>query len=281
VDGELSRTVLTETDGEFTADLPAEREGDLQLVARFESDSPGRPSVTSSRVTVRVVASPPLASLLFVFAIVVCLIIALTLRRRSGMVLQVPIDETAPVSSVRQGALTTRSASLHGVDGRVRDCSTDSPIAGASFALRRGESIIMTTSSDGQGTFSFSELEQGPLVLEVRRKGYRDFRVSVTIPHRGEWSGAEVRLESLRQIALAPLRRLARRLLARERTWGIWTNREITHERIEAMLGADNAHELVQRVDDAYYGNEGPSEADIREIEGLAEAGMPASDQLD
>jgi len=281
VDGDLSRTVLTDADGDFVAELRIDQPGDLRLVARFESDSPGRPSVGSDWVLLHVVSGPRFGGALILVAILISIIIAIVLRRRSGMILQVPANEAAPVPTVRKGELTARTASLFGVDGSVRNCHTEAPVVGATLTLRRGETTVETASSDAKGAFSFGELDRGPLVLEVNRRGYRSFGVRVTIPHRGEWSRAQVRLESLRQIALAPLRRLARRLLARERTWGIWTNREIASERIEALLGVDEAAALVRRVDDAYYGEDEPNEADIREIEGMAETETTTDDQLD
>ena len=77
-----------------------------------------------------------------------------------------------------------------------------------------------------------------------------------------------VRLESLRDRALSPFRRLTMRVLPSARAWGIWTNREAREwltQRApdqQATLG-----ELTSEVERACYAREDPSEADVARIE--------------
>ncbi len=103
--------------------------------------------------------------------------------------------------------------------------------------------------------------------------GHVATQVDLEIPHRGEWTSFVVRLESLRDRALSPFRRLTMRVLPSARAWGIWTNREAREwlaQRApaqQAMLG-----KLTSEVERACYAREIPSEADVAQIEALVPA---------
>ena len=131
--------------------------------------------------------------------------------------------------------------------------------------------MSLQTQTAADGRFEFGPGPKGEVHLRIHKPGYRALETSLSLPHRGEWTDAEFRLDSLRQIALAPLRRIARQLLSRERTWGIWTNREIGRDRLEAAMGTQTARSLVKQVDEALYGERPPHDAEIEKIERLAE----------
>jgi hypothetical protein len=77
-----------------------------------------------------------------------------------------------------------------------------------------------------------------------------------------------VRLESLRERALAPFRRLALTVLPSPRAWGVWTTREAREWIGRAapdsrpVLG-----QLTLDIERACYDEQPPSEADVGSIE--------------
>jgi hypothetical protein len=59
-------------------------------------------------------------------------------------------------------------------------------------------------------------------------------------------------------------------LLPSSRFWEIWTNREVVaHGR--GRIDREGLTAITSHVDEAYYGEEGPSEEDVRRIETGAE----------
>jgi hypothetical protein len=104
--------------------------------------------------------------------------------------------------------------------------------------------------------------------LWVQAAGFVATQTELELPHRGEWTSFEVKLESLRDRALAPFRRLALKALPSPRTWGVWTSRETREWLIkraphqQAALG-----QLTADVERACYAEETPSETDVAEIE--------------
>jgi hypothetical protein len=142
-------------------------------------------------------------------------------------------------------------------------------IAGAQLVLvhERAEGSCRLT-SDEHGRFASPVLPAGRVRLQVQAEGRVTTAVDLELPHRGEWSSFVVRLESLRDRALSPFRRLSMRVLPSARAWGVWTNREARAWLLQRLPADDAAlGELTADVERACYGSDLPSEREVASIE--------------
>ena len=157
----------------------------------------------------------------------------------------------------------------HRINGKAVQARSDAPLAQASVQIVHEQPMgSCTLVSDDHGRFASPILPAGRARVLVEAPGHVATQVDLEIPHRGEWTSFVVRLESLRDRALSPFRRLTMRVLPSARAWGIWTNREAREwlaQRAPAqqvMLG-----KLTTEVERACYAREIPSEADVAQIE--------------
>jgi len=118
---------------------------------------------------------------------------------------------------------------------------------------------------DADGRFTI-RLPAGGHVVEVSSPGYAPVRHRLVTPHRGEWSGAKVRMSSLRDLAWEPLRPLAASLLPSPDLWGRWTGREMAKGAHAARGGTGKLSELIEMVERASYGRTPPSPGDLDAI---------------
>lgn len=202
--GEHRGSVLTRADGafEWTLDVAREDAPSLELVARYESDEPGHPSSESAPITLRVDV-PAATSGWALLAVALCAVaiwLARSLWRREVVVARPVRPPASPVelgkprrgrerSTVISGRLEDREARAlrgrvvaRGVDGSERSLDTDTD---ARFEL---------------------ELTAGTWEVRFEAPGHAIERVTATLPHRGDWTGVTVRLESWRHRAWAILR---------------------------------------------------------------------------
>ena len=132
--------------------------------------------------------------------------------------------------------------------------------------------MIVTLRVDGAGRFSSGPLAGGRWALRIEATGYRAVETSLNVPHGGEWSNVEARLQSLRALAAGAYRPVALAMLPHARLWGLWTGRETLdhaerHERLPS-----GAPKLWERVEHACYGWKSPLPSEVGEIEGQARA---------
>jgi hypothetical protein len=217
-------------------------------------------------VTISVPSGPSAWSWLLVPTLLSILSLVLIARRAPRPPERGTLAPPPPVAGIaassRRALLTQRSLDVAGV---VLDLHRDTPLAGADVTLTESSGATRHVRTRDDGTFSLTEVAPGTWRMKVRHRGYGEESSELTLPHRGEWIDFTVRLESLRDRAVAPFRRVALLLLPSARLWPVLTNREVAErsrgrasERLDAFSDA---------VDRAAYGPEGPSEEEVARIE--------------
>jgi hypothetical protein len=265
--GQHLATVLTGEDGTFEVRAEANREGALQLVARYDSDAPWRGSSASPivRVEVSSASERPLGWLVGTVALTAVALLLLKGfgRRRPALAPPpAPVRRTAGVeSSARRGR-----AERVDVGGTVLDLRDDEPLLRARVTLHAsGEQLCEAEYSSAHG-FAIKALAHGTYELRVEAAGYVSVIQALVIPHRGEWGTMRVRLDSLRDRALDAVVPVAAELLP-QRAWGTATPREVL-ERARAQGVVPSAlPELASRAERAAYSPEPPTPADLEATE--------------
>jgi hypothetical protein len=269
-------TVLTREDGSFSFEGVLEgADRTAEIVARYDSDSPGRTSAVSEPVRMRVGAQAAALWpwLLVPIALSAALFFWLTRRGRkkaprASVVPGVPRPGIVPAVKV------SRRPQHAGFAARIVDAGDGAPLTGAriAFALANGDTLDRL--SDAEGRVAIDELPEGRTTLEASIEGYETVRAVFEVPHRGEWSDAIVRLESLRARALASFRSVAIDLLPSPELWETRTNREIVDRHAAAPVDGDPVNELERRVEAAYYAPAPPSPVEVQEIEGARDRAL-------
>lgn len=257
-------TAATDESGHFafdvTRDAVAGLGGEVEVRARFESDAPWVGGSESAPIVFRV--SPPLvdaATWVGVVSLGLVLAALLLLGRRP-----VPIGERTSDPGLSSVALGERRGPRVGpISGRVLDARTARPVA-ATLAI--GE---RSASADADGAFVL-EPAPGRGVLEVRADGYGKLDVPIQTPHRGEHAGMRIRLVSLRDLAIGPLRPIALRLLPSADLWSVWTHRELLSALRKAGREPPELAALIERVERACYADTPPSLEELEAIQRIA-----------
>ena len=254
-DGAHLATALTDADGAFRTVVPA---GTLPaapstLVARFESDGPGVPSVESSPVVVEVRHLGLGAWAWLAIPLLLSFGIVLWLRRRAP-----EPDVARPTLPPPVGVEVTssrRGPPRHDVGGLLTD-SDDRPLAGDLAATSSsGERIATTIGSDGR--FSL-ELPPGVWTLRFDAPNHAPATAEVTLPHRGNLHALRVRLETWRARALGILRDAFVRAGGSPTRWRRTTVHRLTSD---PELGA-----TASAVERSYYGPEAPDSAQVEAL---------------
>ena len=265
-DGAHIGTVLTDSEGRFAAGpvLPETESGHVAVIARFESDSPGRLSSESLPLRIQIGDGGGWGSapwLALTIALCTLLLVMLRLRGRSRRSAPESAGTSRPAAISADGRRGLRS-DQRCVAGRVVDRATGRALAAAVVRLE-GESP-MTLASDGDGAFSSAPLSAGRYLVRASLAGYAESMAEVTVPHRGEWLHTQIRLDSYRQIAEDHFRPIAERELPSPRSWPVWTNREVLararRKRSETRALAD----LVESLDQICYGADDPGPAELQ-----------------
>ncbi len=272
-------TVLTDGEGAYAADVSFEQEeaGSIAVVARFESDAPGRDTIESEPVTLSIDAPNPMSWLWAALPITICILLLMLIARRAPQRLTaVPPPPPPAPSGVSAAIRSSRWPAHAAIGGKVVDQLRGTPIAGARVSLswQDGEEVSHRV-TDEEGRFSFDEPRIGDHRLSVTARGYGREESEVSSPHRGEWGALTVRLESLRERILGAYRKVAIALLPSARLWEIWTNREIL-EHGKAKGRSPELAQLTHRVEEGFYSSEGPSEQDVSAVEREAESAYAA-----
>jgi hypothetical protein len=277
-------TVISKEDGTFQAELWIDAApGPLEIRARAEADATGAYPAAEKRLQLRIEPARPIpVTWLAATALATASLLWLATRARGLKLLRDrdPDEGPAPLrSSVRPARAQGRRDRLR-VNGRALDARNDAPLPAASVSIvHEDPSGRCTLRADEHGRFGSPVLPAGRARVLVEAEGYISTQTDIELPHRGEWTSFVVRLESLRDRALSPFRRLAMHALPSSRAWGIWTNREAREwlsQRTPAQR--DQLTELTQEVERACYARETPSESAVAEIERVAhsiEAELP------
>lgn len=252
-------SVLTRADGSFewTLDVTRDDAPALELVARYASDEPGHPSSTSAPMTMRVEV-PAATSVWALVALALCGVaiwLARSLWRREVVVARPVRPPASPVElATRRGRerSTTISGRLEDRDGRA--------LRGRVIA-RGVDGSERSTECERDASFVL-ELAAGTWEVRFEATGHAIERAQVTSPHRGEWQGITVRLESWRHRAWTILRGAVER--AGLPGWERGTIREVVAPGDASMRALGGA------VERAVYDRDAPDAESIADLEARA-----------
>lgn len=269
-------TVMTDERGQFTSELWVDVEqGPLEITARTEGDATGAYPPAEARAKLRVnPARPvPFAWLLAAMAIVFASAVVVSRRRarepREAEAEPRVREPTEPSISPARGH---GRRDRHQVSGRVIDLRGERGLAGAEIAIVHAlPEASCVLRSDEDGRFQSADLPNGRAHVRISARGYISTDIDLDLPHRGEWSAVQIRLESLRARALAAFRALAFRTLPTPKAWGIWTTREAREWITERAPDQRTAiRQLTSDVERACYAREQPEPEAVATIERTA-----------
>lgn len=269
--GSHAETVMSDADGKFAASLWLSAEpGTLPVSARIEADATHPPSEARIDIVVRPATPLPLSWLLGALAAAAASLGWLARGRiERGASTAEPMDTESVVATVAQAPRQTRRADRFRIAGRAVDLRDGHPVAKARVQLidRTGR-LLFECFTDADGQFCSPDMPAGAMLFRLHAEGYVAAQAAVGAPHRGEWTDFQIRLESLRARALSPFRKLALRLLPSPRVWGVWTDREVLGwAKREASGRVPDIGPLTLRVEQACYGDPGPSPDEVLAIE--------------
>jgi hypothetical protein len=270
-------TTLTDGQGRFAHRVaPEDRAGEAQVVhARFDGDGQGRTAVESAPLTLPTAEAPnaPWPWLLAPMLVTALLLVWLRLSREPQQRVPSTAAGAPPPPGISPGATAARQRDRRDLAGRVIDGGHGRPVASAMATLVPADGSPRGLSVDADGCFRASDLPDGTLRLRVEAPGYAPVEAALQVPHRGEWSRAVVRMESLRTRALAVFRRVAGRLLPGLAQWPTWTNREVRAQ-AQARGAGPGFDRLTDQVEHLYYGADPPTGAEVAEVEASAETAL-------
>jgi hypothetical protein len=273
--GDHLATTLTDGDGAFARTVELFEEGDVEVVARFESDAPGRTSSESAPVSIRVQGPGALSPWVWLLVpVCICLALLVWIARRTPPPPERATAAPPAPAGLSAGARVHRRPDRTDVAGRVVSHDAGEAISTARATLRatRGDLVCAV---DDEGRFEFRDNPAGTYRLVVEAPGYLAADGLVVVPHRGEWTGSTVRLESMRARALAPFRRVAIPFLRSARAWPIRTNREVLEAARRVGPVPDALPPLTAEVERACYGPEPPDDSEVDRIDRLADRVVP------
>jgi hypothetical protein len=269
VDGQHAETVLSDDQGRFARALPTPPGSMVEVHASFASDAPWRTSARSRSLRATR-ATPILWPWLLVPTAICGLLLFGLLRRRPQNArpsVSAPAAEESP--GVELAPTLASLASSREVSGLVLDAEHGAPLPGAEIRLLGPGDAVVAVEPDERGAFCARDLIDGGWRMQISAAGYESASLSVTIPHRGQWSGLRARLRTLRAAALAHYTPTARALAPRGAWWALWTPRELAARAPVAMTEAVDG--LTLDVERAAYAGPPPSDSDVRSIEVRAE----------
>ncbi|MBX7193972.1 MAG: carboxypeptidase-like regulatory domain-containing protein [Sandaracinaceae bacterium] len=258
-------TRLTDNEGSAAVPVPLAfaRGGEEVVVqARFDSDAPWLADSESPPRTLHVRTARRWTPYLAAASALVFGSLLWWLRRRP---IRGDVEQRASrVPGVALAAPIVARASLRAVSGTVLHASTAEPIGDAT--VRCAGSQTVTT---GAGRFSL-DLAEGLHPLEVEAAGYEPQRQRISIPHRGEWTGVVIRLESRRDVAGRLLLEILALVLPGEVATTA-TDRELLAMARKRGAGWPDLEELVQAVEEIVYGDAPPDASALRRVRDLSQ----------
>ena len=259
-------TVLTDAEGRFRASLvlghahaPA-----AELAARFESDTSGRPSVESDRLRLSVRAPRTLRwlwSLVPLALTGLLLLLAGTRERRRESLRPAP-----PQAGVTKAARSRSRPADARLVGQLLGHRDGRPLAGRLELSREGEAIGDSLPIGPDGRFE-AQLGPGRWNVRFEAEGHAPHALTIDVPHRGEWAGVRVRLETWRARALALFRDVATDALP-----GMpFDERTLRELQGDTSVPAD-VRALGRAVERAFYAADAPDASLVAELERRARA---------
>ena len=263
-------TILTDDTGAFTAalTLPGSDRTAL-IVARFASDAPGREGSESAPAEVKIQRAAANQWPWLLLPLLACALFLLLTRGQRRVGTDASNERKRPRVPIETGR-RGRRADRNTLSGRIVDAGDDQPLHPARVHLEFGERNEQSLATDESGRFRVEELPEGTWTLRCTAPGYESAKAQITVPHRGEWSNATFRLHRLRDRALAAFRRYAIPTLPSEEAWPLRTNREIARASKHQQGPAQALGRINAALEPLYYGENGPSEAQVKELEELA-----------
>ena len=268
VDGVLAATALTDPEGNVDIVVPSEGlpAADFSVSLRFDSDAPWLLTSESAALTLR----RPSNGWLFPALTVLSIVIAFAISRWPTIRARRPHAVTAATAGViLQKA--ARRADVTRIDGLVVRAGTATPLPAVQLRIQ-GTPV---TTTDESGAFS-KELSPGHQELTFDAPGYEPLTERLALPHRGEWSGAMVRLRNRRDLANDLMLEAFAPRIPRE-DWGACTNRELFSKARERGTGSVELLTLVDAVEALVYAQAPPGAEDLARIQELARASRPRS----
>jgi hypothetical protein len=269
-------TVMTNERGEFESELWVDAEpGPIEITARTEGDATGAYPPSEARAQLRIAPARPVPlAWLLTAAVLVFLAALVASRRRTQRSEEVELEPRVrePTEPSISPARAHGRRDRHQVSGRVIDLRGDRGLANAQIALSHVQpDASCVLQSDHSGRFESPALPHGRVHLRISAPGYVSTEIDLDLPHRGEWSAVQIRLESLRARALAAFRALAFGTLPTPKAWGIWTTREAREWISDRAPGQRSAiRQLTSDVERACYAREQPEPEAVASIERTA-----------
>lgn len=256
-------------DGTFDPKALGERNArSIELEARFESDAPWLGSSRSQRARLELAA--PAGYSFYGLALTPAVIAALLwwLSRRRSLLEQEPPAKERAEAGVALAQTKPRAVRLYHLACLVLDARTGRPVREAKLSIALGDQAGRSVRSDARGAIRSEELAPGSYQLLFEAPGYRALRVQIEAPHRGEWSGAHVRLESLRDVAVRAWSPLALQLASKPEQANAITLREtILRTALSSNAQPGFASEALERAERAAYERSAPTDADVDRVE--------------
>ncbi|MCC7538693.1 MAG: carboxypeptidase regulatory-like domain-containing protein [Deltaproteobacteria bacterium] len=277
-------TATTDRAGAFSMTFPLDEDdrGTLRLGARYVPDVPWREPAQSPEVIVRVIPPRPVP-----VAWIAAIVAGTALLLAAAQLVKRPADReqakrTRPAPPPRPGIALGLSpprarVMLTSISGRVSDVDdpASAPIEGAVVRITRGDEILVDAVTDAAGDFVIDELPHGRLAITIESEGYEAQRSHVAIPHRGEWSGLDVKLESRRRRIERIFRSAVVPGLVSEERYAVSTAREVARD--ASVRRAARLDELVEIAEKASYGAEPPSPASVARAREALERVLPSA----
>jgi hypothetical protein len=264
VDGQHVATRLTAADGTLTFHLDPSltTSGPTAAVSvRFDSNAPWLEGCESAPRELVISTSTRMVPWIALASAVVFLGAAWWLRRRPAL------DDTTArhrrVAGVTGARATQVRATIRGVSGTVVHAATGEPIGGAKVRVGTAEAT-----TGPLGAFDLL-VPDGSASLLVEAAGFEPLQQRLVVPHRGEWRGARVGLESRRDVASRLLLEVLS-VTTRGEMGSTATDRELLA--IARSLGTESAEldALVAEVERIVYGEAPPSAAALEHVARLA-----------
>jgi len=285
IDGTHVGTAVTDDQGRFevVAVVPP-GDGPRSVLARFES---ARAGLTSAESAPREILWRAARRRFLWWAALPLLATALAwlaLGRGRRTAASTPREPEPTDGRSRLVQPPPRSAGNRGrrreVSGVVRAARTGAPVPGARVRFLGPSGETASTETDLEGAFRLRPGEPGRGQLRVQAPGFAPFDASLSLPHRGEWEGIEVRVATWRQAAGDAFRGAVLPRLPERRRWRTKTNRELAREagRQSPEL-REPLERLEARVSAIEYGPSLPPEDELVRV--LQEADAVRGDRVE
>ena len=256
-------SALTDENGDYKISLAsAEIENGGDLRATIEPSAPWYGVSSSSAIHIARALKLSLVATVFCASVLLTLIGWWLSERRAKRATPLALRSRVETqASFEAGRAKGFRAEILSVDVLILDRLSDAPLSAATLAIV-GVAERRDVSVDKSGRAEF-ELSPGKYALHVTCPGFAAADFTVHIPHRGEWTGARLRLDNLRSRALDALSPLAQIVRTPQASA---TPREIA-TRLSRQAGGGPGAEIALRAESAAFNVHPPTEAEVARLE--------------